>query len=92
MIELSVLLLVSEFSLDDLSDVRKNYDFDLNKEKNSFRVSFAEIFRILVKPTKTSTYWYNFTHIDHMPRKIINDFMDLHQYLALSIRLEASEK
>lgn len=78
MIELSVFLFVFEFLLDDLFDVRKNYDFDLNKEKNFFRVFFVEIFRILVKFIKIFIYWYNFIYIDYMFRKIINDFMDLY--------------
>lgn len=45
--------LVSEFSLDYFSGVRKSYDFDLNKEKDFYRVSSAEMFRnVQVKPRK----------------------------------------
>lgn len=44
--------LVSEFLLDYFSGVRKSYDFDLNKEKDFYRVSSAEMFRILVQPRK----------------------------------------
>lgn len=71
--------LVSEFSPDDFSGIRKNYGFELSKEKNSYELSLAEIFRILVMSRKTFTYWYNFTSTDYMPGMILNDSIDLYQ-------------
>ena len=84
---------MSEFSLDYFSSgVKKSYGFVLNKEKNSSGVSFEEIFRILVIPRKTSTYWYNFTSIHYIPGMIVKDIMDLYQQLMLSLRLKSLEK
>lgn len=48
-----------------------------------YRVSVAEIFRMLVKPRETSMYRYNFTSTDLRPEMIVNDFIAVYQHLTL---------